>query len=172
MNKLASVPLVLGISGLIIAFSVGYYFIWYLPQEKASQDLTQNQANCLQLQSKVLEENEQQVAALGSDPGMTNTFSATNHYNPDLKKCIVEIDESSISTIAPINGKSLITTYDSASIVDAVEDSGIASCDVSRDSQTGKRSVLTCTDAQGNQITEAKFYAIETKYMGRQEPSL
>src|ERR1035437_1325983 len=80
---------ILGVAVIVIALSVSYYFVIFLPQEQTQQDLAKNQASCLELEQSIVKEGNARNIQ-GED------LSGKNYYNPILKKCFVETEDNII----------------------------------------------------------------------------
>ena len=145
---------ILALGGCVIAFSIAYYFLSFLPYEKKTEDLSKNKLSCSQLGDKTLVDYKNSMLALGSK--LSGAESATNHYNQKLSKCIVEIFDSSYSGNTISN---FIT------VSDAVENKNLLWCYIG---VTQKDNTL-CTDysnnSEGVDITKAQFDDMEKKYM-------
>lgn len=72
----------IGISALILAFGVSYYFAFYLPQRNKENTLSQNIVKCQELGVKRYEKD------LAGDSFGKMTLSPEYKYNEKLKTCL------------------------------------------------------------------------------------
>ncbi|MEJ0002285.1 MAG: hypothetical protein WDN09_03920 [bacterium] len=122
-----------GIGFIVIIMSLGYYFAIFLPNEKAHQNLLVNQDKCLQM--------EKNITADFDKNWPNDLFSAQNHFNSNLNKCIVKLTNSS-----------------SVTILDATEDKSLIACFTTNQK-------TDCYSGENNKITKDNFDEIEHQYM-------
>lgn len=140
----------------VVALSVAYYFVIFLPKNKLAEILSENQSACSEISDKTLLEYKKNTLEIG---GKISGFESTsNHYNTKLKKCIVEISDSSSV------GNTLMNYI---TVMDGVENKNLLWCAISR--QIGRPEDDSCinyeSNINGDEITKAKFDLLEKQYL-------
>ena len=137
---------------LVVALSVGYYFIFFLPNSHARETIIQNQTACSQMEQKVIDKNYPNFIT-----GMME-ISSKNHYNLRLNKCLVEINYSFGTGV-------LLHTEDS--VFDALENKTLFDCVSQHHSDLSVTS--GCYDHSSNQsgteISRETFDSLMSHYM-------
>lgn len=139
----------IGVSVLIIALAIGYYFIFSLPAKNAREELLKNQLACSEAEKKVFVD----FVALGNDRKFSYSI---NHYNQKLNKCMVEIFTSFSST----QSSSVTTT-----VIDAIENKTLIWGQISSGSIKGSVFFDYLKNPGGDFITKDQFEKIENQYM-------
>ena len=157
--------LIVVVAILIIALSVGYYFLVYLPKLNASQELSKNIENCSQLESKVYKSYVDFIYHGTIISG--NSVSSENNYNQNLKKCFVEITDDTTYG-APASETTHTNIYDGEKDTAVAQDitnfngsTHTYSDNWSEDDPTAIGGLLTGTEA-----STCNFACIKVKYMG------
>lgn len=131
----------------LVAFSVVYYFVFFLPKIKNQEVLSKNQLICSQLEEKVKNNYDKDYEHLG-----ITYLSSSNHYNKKLQKCIVDIS---------YDWNSSEPAYTEEYVVDVVENQRLMQCSerVFKDVETD------ICNKNGEKITLPQFNAFEKQYM-------
>ena len=161
MNKLLTI--IFSVAVVIVASAVGYYFAWFLPQARQAENLTDNQVKCSQVQEKQLAEYKKNMQSGGN----SDIVSGTNHYNQKLHKCIVEINDYSSKSGTALNGKEYSYASSIVDIMDGLENTGLASCDINTDTTDplNQKRTATCFNSDSTTISEDVFNNLEKDYL-------
>lgn len=140
---------ILSIAAIVIAISIGYYFLVFLPGNKQSADLSLNKSKCAQTAENVFNAYKKDGRA-----GPTTISHYSNHYSTKSDKCYVEITDSFTDSSGA-----------GVSILDAVENRELAWALISVDKTKG--SLYDSVDISGNNtdMTKEQFEALEKQYM-------
>jgi uncharacterized FlaG/YvyC family protein len=89
--------IIVSIALLIIALSIGYYFVIYLPQkdqqQRQMQQQSQDQAQDFTKQKECMTLGEKQYAQDKADPGNGNVSDPAYHFNKKLNTCVYSVQE-------------------------------------------------------------------------------
>ena len=150
--------MIIAIAVLIIACSIGYYFVIFLPNFHNKETIIQNQTTCSQTEQKVISKNYPNII-----PGITSVTS-NSHYNSNLQKCFVNVKTSSEND----PGHSTVFGTEDG-VFDALENKVLLLCVSTHHSDSSVDS--SCWDHRvnetGTEIPRATFDSLKNSYMNQ-----
>jgi len=138
---------VLSLAAIVVAFSIGYYFVVFLPANKEAEALSLNKSKCAQAAGSVFSAYKKDSA---SGPLASRHYSS--HYSTKLDKCYVEITDN----FAESTG---------VSILDATENRELTWALISADKTQGSLYASVGINGDNTDITKEQFETLEKQYL-------